>query len=89
MDHLTVNDILLPTLLSRPAQSDFLQEILLFDNETGQEHFWTFCKTDLCNFRDKSLAICRENCRNLSSKKPRIFETVSLLNNIKIRVETD
>ena len=43
--------------------------------------FWDFCKTDFCNFRDKSLAICRENCKNLSSKKPKMFETVSLLNN--------
>ena len=75
------NGILLGSDQNELTRSYFLRETLLSDNETGQEHFGNFCKTDLCNFRDKSLAICRENCKNLSSKKPKIFETVSLLNN--------
>ena len=60
-------------------QKRCLREILLFDNETGWKNFRIFYATDFCNFRAKSLAILRENCKNQSSKKPKIFETIFIV----------
>ena len=78
MTRRTNNEYLLPTLLSRPAQSDFLQEILLSDNETGQEQFGI---TNRLRFVEKIAQICRVK----SPKCLRQFHCQA----IKFRVETD